>query len=142
MSSLQMRTERSFFPRKRYCHLMIESYWDGSSPSDRGKFEHDLYFQTRPEWAEIKPRSNVNSSKSPNPDASPMPDLPEDAFSEVDEFKTHVSLVEYEGDGFDSNVVVTSVLYTRKRVMLSSLLREVENIQSLSVYLIVTDIGN
>lgn len=90
-----MRTERSFFPRKRYCHLMIESYWDGSSPSERGKFEHDLYFQTRPEWAEIKPRSNMNPNMSPIPDASPMSDLPEDAFAEVDEFKTHVSLVEY-----------------------------------------------
>ena len=95
MSSLQMRTEPSFFPRRLYCYLIIESYWDGSSPSDRGKFEHDLYFQTRPEWAEIKPRSNMNSNMSPNPDASPMPDLLEDANVEVDEFKTHVSLVEY-----------------------------------------------
>ena len=95
MSSLQMRTELSFFLRKLCCHVLTKSYWDGSSPSDRGKFEHDLYFQSRPEWAEIKPRSNMSSGVNINPEASPMPDLPEDASAEVDEFKTHVSLVEY-----------------------------------------------
>lgn len=28
-------------------------YWDGSTPAQRGKFEHDLYHQTLPEWGEI-----------------------------------------------------------------------------------------
>lgn len=48
-------------------------YWDGSTPTERGKFEHDLYLQTRPEWIEIKP--------------------PKDDVDKYDQFKPHVSLV-------------------------------------------------
>ena len=38
--------------------VILSRYWDGSTPAERGKFEHDLYLQTRPEWAEIKAYSN------------------------------------------------------------------------------------
>ena len=57
------------------CFLKDISYWDGSSASERGRFEHDLYLQSRPEWAELKPSK-------------------EDA-DKVDQFKPHISLVEY-----------------------------------------------
>lgn len=52
---------------------MNTRYWDGSTPTERGKFEHDLYLQTRPEWIEIKP--------------------PKDDVDKYDQFKPHVSLV-------------------------------------------------
>lgn len=94
MSSSQTRTEPSFSPRRGLIVLVICRYWDGSSPSDRGKFEHDLYFQSRPEWVEIKPRATGNGEMTPNPDATPMPELEGNGVTEVDEFKTHVSLVE------------------------------------------------
>ena len=82
----------------------------------------------------------MSSGVNINPDASPMPDLPEDASAEVDEFKTQVSLVEYVIYWTGLLFVVTSVWYTRKRMMLSSLLLEVENIRNLSVYLITDEI--
>ncbi|KAK8796211.1 hypothetical protein WA171_004172 [Blastocystis sp. BT1] len=53
--------------------ILLSAYWDGSTPTERGKFEHDLYLQTRPEWIEIKP--------------------PKDDVDKYDQFKPHVSLV-------------------------------------------------
>ena len=55
-------------------YLYVFRYWDGSSAAERGKFEHDLYLQSRPEWAELKPSK-------------------EDV-EKVDQFKCHISLVE------------------------------------------------
>ncbi|KAK8806922.1 hypothetical protein WA588_005721 [Blastocystis sp. NMH] len=54
--------------------ILLSTYWDGSSASERGKFEHDLYLQTREEWGEITP-SKEDTGK-------------------YDTYKTHVSLVE------------------------------------------------
>ncbi|KNB46100.1 hypothetical protein JH06_0280 [Blastocystis sp. subtype 4] len=44
--------------------ILLSAYWDGSTPTERGKFEHDLYLQTRPEWIEIKPpKDDVDNNK-------------------------------------------------------------------------------
>lgn len=63
----------SFFLRTLWDAVLNTRYWDGSTPTERGKFEHDLYLQTRPEWIEIKP--------------------PQDDVDKYDQFKPHVSLV-------------------------------------------------
>lgn len=56
-------------------YLYVFRYWDGSSAAEKGRFEHDLYLQSRPEWAELNPSK--------------------DDVDKVDQFKCHISLVEY-----------------------------------------------
>ena len=63
----------SFFQSTLWDKALNTRYWDGSTPTERGKFEHDLYLQTRPEWIEIKP--------------------PKSDVDKYDQFKPHVSLV-------------------------------------------------
>ena len=72
---------------------IILRYWDGSQAAERGKFEHNLYLQTLQEWSEIKPNK-------------------EDV-DKVDQYKTHVALVEYVLSSFSSFIEI-SVLYSRK----------------------------
>lgn len=55
--------------------ICILRYWDGSTPAQRGKFEHDLYLQTLPEWGEIKQYSNKEKLGQ-------------------EQYKSHVALVE------------------------------------------------